>query len=150
MLNAKASELAAIVAVINPVSQGVGTATSGWVAAKDFQRFMAILKVGVLGAAATVDAKLEQATDSGGTGAKDVTSKSITQLTKAGTDDNKQVIINLNPAQDLDIANSFDYFRLSVTVGAAASLIDGTVIGYAARQGVASDNDASTVDEVVA
>jgi len=149
-LNAKASEAAAVVGVINPVSQGAGTVTSGWVDAAKFQRYLAILKVGALGASGTVDAKLEQATDASGTGAKDVTGKAITQLTQAGTDSNKQVLINLHPSEDLDIDNNFDHFRLSVTVAVAASLIDGTVLGFSARQGAASDSDATTVDEIVA
>jgi hypothetical protein len=40
-------------------------------------------RLGVLGASATVDAKLQQATDNSGTGVKDVTGKAITQLVKA-------------------------------------------------------------------
>lgn len=147
-LNALASELAGIVGAINPVSQGAGTATSGWIDASKFQQFMAIVQAGALGASATLDAKLEQATDAAGTGAKDVTGKAITQLTQAGTDSNKQVVINLNPSQHLDTDNGFDHFRLSMTVGTAASLIAGIVLGLNARLGVASDNDATTVDEI--
>ncbi len=147
-LNALSSELAGIVGNVSPVSQGVGTVTTGWIDASKFHQFMAIVTAGVLGAAATLDAKLEQATDGAGAGAKDVTGKAITQLTKAGADDNKQVVINLSPSQHLDIDNGFDYFRLSMTVGAAASLIAGVVLGLNARLGVASDNDATTVDEI--
>jgi hypothetical protein len=36
---------------------------------------IAVIKTGVLGASATVDAKLQQATDSSGTGVKDITGK---------------------------------------------------------------------------
>lgn len=150
MLNAKVSELVAVVGNIDPDAYAAGTVTSGWIAAKDFQRFLAIVQAGDLGASATLDAKLEQATDAAGTGAKDVTSKAITQLTQAGTDSNKQALINLDPQKDLDRDNGFDYFRLSMTVGTAASDAGGVVLGYAARQGVASDTDVSTVDEIVA
>lgn len=147
--NAKASEIAAIVGNIDPDAYAASTVTTGWIAAKDFSSFMAIVQAGDLGASATLDAKLEQASDATGTGAKDITSKAITQLTQAGTDSNKQAIINLRP-EELDLDNSFTHFRLSMTIGTAASDAGGMVIGIGARQGLASDNDATTVDEVVA
>lgn len=147
-LNTLPSEIGAVVAVLDPVSQAAATVTTGWVDASKFQAYLAILNVGAMSAGGTVDAKLQQATDSSGTGAKDVTGKAITQLTQAGTDSNKQVLINLNPSQHLDIDNNFDYFRLSVTVAVAASLISANVLGLHARTGIASDNDAATVDEI--
>ncbi len=146
--NAKASEQIAVVETIDPVSQGVGSVSSGWVPVKNFHHFMAVVMAGVLGAAATLDGKIEQATDASGTGAKDVTGRSITQLTKAGSDDNKQAVINIAPA-DLDLDNSFNHIRLTLTVGAAASLVAGVLIGLDPRMAPASDNDVSTVDEIV-
>jgi len=146
--NLKASEIAAVVETIDPVSQGVGAVSSGWVDASKFQQYMAVVLAGVLGAAATLDGKLEQATDAAGTGAKDITGKAITQLTKAGADDNKQAVINLRPS-DLDLKNGFDYFRLTLTVGAAASIVGGVVLGITGKEGFASATDVSTVDEIV-
>lgn len=75
----------------------------------------------------TVDAKLQQATDSGGTGAKDVTGKAITQLLAAGGN-NRQAIIEARDT-DLDVNNGFAYVRLSITVGTAASLIQALLLG---------------------
>lgn len=147
-LNALASELAAVVGNIDPDAYAASTVTTGWIDAAKFQQFLAIVQAGDLGASATLDAKLEQASDASGTGAKDVTGKAITQLTQAGTDSNKQVLINLNPTDDLDIDNGFDHFRLSMTVAVATSDAGGIVLGFNARQGVASDSDASTVDEI--
>jgi hypothetical protein len=143
----KPSDRASIVGAIDPVSTS-STVTSGWIDAAKFNNFIAIVGVGVLGASATVDAKLQQATDSSGTGAKDITGKAITQFTKAGTDDAKQTLINLKQ-DDLDVANSFNYFRLSITDGTAASLVTGYVLGFDPRYGPATDFDATTVDEVV-
>jgi hypothetical protein len=119
--NEMMSDQLAIMDAINPVSQGVGTVTTGWVSAANFERFLATIITGVLGAAATVDAKLQQAKDVGGTGAKDVTSKAITQIVKA-SGDNKTAMINLR-ADELDVANGFCFVRASLTVGAAASLV---------------------------
>ena len=112
--NAKPSELAAVLATLNPVSQSAATVTTGWISAKDFFSFAALIQTGSLGTSATVDAKLQQATDSSGTSAKDITGKAITQIVKA-TGDNKQAIINLRP-QELDVNGGFSYFRLSFGV----------------------------------
>ena len=147
-VNFKASEIAAIVGAINPVSQGAGSVSSGWIDASKFHTYEAVVMAGVLGASATLDGKLEQATDGSGTGVKDITGKAITQLTKAGSDDNKQAIINLRPAE-LDLDNGFGYFRVTLTVATAASLVAATVLGVNAKSGFASANDAASVDEIV-
>lgn len=145
--NAKTSEKLALLDNIAPISQSAGTVTSGWVSAANFERFLAVLQTGVLGASATVDAKLQQATDSSGTGAKDITGKAITQIVKA-TGDGKQVEINLR-AEELDTNNSFNYFRLSVTVGTAASLIAAVIYGDIAKNQAASALNNATVVQIV-
>jgi hypothetical protein len=143
------SDQVAIVGRVAPISQGVGSVSTAWVDASKFSKFMAIVQAGVLGASATLDAKLEQATTSGGAGAKDITGKAITQLTKAGSDDNKEAVINLD-TEKLDVAGGFRYVRLTLTVGTAASLVSGMLLGFVPRYGPASDSDATTVDEIVA
>jgi hypothetical protein len=148
MLNAKPSELAGVVGVVKPDATAAGTVTSGWIAAKNFISFLAIVMAGDLGASATLDAKLEQAQDGSGTGAKDITGKAITQLTQAGTDSNKQALINLRP-EELDVDNAFTHFRLSMTVAVATSDCAGLVLGVHPARGPATTVDASTVDEVV-
>lgn len=146
-LNQKFTEGTALVAVANPVSVSAGTAATGWVKAADFALFAAVIATGVLGTSATLDAKLQQATDSSGTGAKDITGKSITQLVKA-SHDNKQVIINLR-ADELDVNNAFTHFRLSVTVGTAASVLTALVLGTGARYEPANAYNLASVVQVV-
>lgn len=146
--NALPSERAAVVGVIDPDAYSASTVTTGWISAADFQTFMAVVYAGDLGASATLDAKLEQASDSSGTGAKDVTGKAITQLTQAGSDSNKQAIINLRQ-EELDIQNGFTHFRLSVTIATAACDAGASVYGFDPRTGLASDSDAASVDEIV-
>lgn len=143
------SDIAALVGVIDPDAYTAAAYTTDWIDMRDFEKLMAVIYAGDLGSSATIDAKLEQATDSSGTGAKDITSKSITQLTQAGTDSNKQAIINLT-AEEMDADNGFDYARLKVTVGTATSDMGAAVFGFNPRYGPASDNDLSTVDEIVA
>jgi hypothetical protein len=143
------SDVAAIVGVINPVSQGAGAVSTAWVDMSKFDRLLGLVQSGVLGAGATLDAKFEQATTSGGAGVKDVTGKAITQLTQAGADGNKQALINLY-GEELDVTGGYRFARLTATVATAASLISGLVLGFNARYAPASDNDAASVDEIVA
>jgi hypothetical protein len=144
-INILGSRVAPIVGIISPQSTNT-TVTSGWVSMADLAGFQAIVATGVLGASATVDAKLQQATDSGGTGAKDVTGKAITQLVKA-TDDNKQAVINCR-ADELDVNNSFTHVRLSITVGTAASLVSGLILGHVPRYDPL-DVQAASVKQVI-
>jgi len=144
--NNKLSEALALAAVISPVSQGAGTANSGWVDMRDAKRLLAVITTGVLGASATVDAKLQQAVDSSGTSAKDITNKAITQIVKA-SGDNKQALINLAD-DELDSSNGFRFVQLSITVGTAASLISGHVLLGASFEDASGQNPAAVVQVV--
>lgn len=129
--NIKPSEQIAVLAVKDPVSQAAATITTDWLPMADTGAILAVVQTGVLGAAATVDAKLEQATSVAGAGAKDITGKAITQLVKANND-NDQAAINCR-ADELDVNGGFNHVRLSITVGAAASLISAMVLGFYGR-----------------
>jgi hypothetical protein len=129
--NAKPSEIVSVLATYDPVSQAAATVTTGWVDAGNLHSVLAILQTGVLGASATLDAKLQQATTSGGAGAKDVTGKAITQIVKA-SGDNKQALINCRTSE-LDVEGGFRYVRLSLTVGTAASIVSAVLLGFNVR-----------------
>lgn len=125
--NIKFSEGNAILATLEPVSQSAATVNTGWVSMAVFHALIAIVQTGVLGASATIDAKLQQATSSGGAGAKDITGKAVTQIVKA-SGDAKQVLIELRDTE-MDVSGGFSFVRLQVTVGTAASLISAMLIG---------------------
>jgi len=146
-LNAKASELLAILATIDPASQAVGTATTGWIAIAGFNTLLAVIQTGVLGSSATVDAKVQQAQDSTGTGAKDITGRAITQIVKA-TGDNKQALINIKP-EELDTVNGFGFVRVTVTVGVAASITGAQLLGVNPRYAPADAGNQAAVVQVV-
>lgn len=148
MKTLKPTDRAAVVGVIDPDLNTAGTVTTGWISAADFQYLMATVMAGTLGSSATLDAKFEQATDSSGTGAKDVTGAAITQMTEAGGDSDTQAIIQI-AAEDLDIANGFTHARLSMTVATASSGSAAIVLGFDPRYAPASDNDAASVAEIV-
>ena len=132
---------------IAPASISASTVTSGWISTAQYQSFMAIISAGTLGTSATLDAKIQQATDSSGTGAKDVTGLAITQMVKA-TDDNKQAILGF-ASDSLDIANGFNWFRVSMTIGTAASGACATILGMDQRIGSVASTDASSVKEII-
>ena len=144
--NAKGSEELSILATIDPASQAAGTVTSGWVNVANFHALLAFVETGILGAAATLDAKFQQAQDNIGTGAKDVTGKAITQIVKA-TGDNKQALINIKP-EDIDNANGFGFVRLSLTIGVAASIVAGKVLGMNPRYATADAFNQAAVVQI--
>ena len=152
-LNAKPSEIAAIVGVIDPDAYSNAAYETGWIPIKDFHRFMAIIMAGTLGSSATIDAKFQHASSSGGAGAEDITGKAITQLTQAGTDSDKQIILNLMPEECVGAALSFKsgtatHIKLIVTVGVAASDMGALVLGFHPRLQATADLDLTTVDEI--
>jgi hypothetical protein len=144
--NTTPSDRVVLVAAIDPDAYTADTYTSGWVSLADVGSVLAVVFAGDLGSSATLDAKLQQASDSDGTGAKDITGKAITQLTQAGSDSNQQVEINCR-ADELDTANRFAYVRLSMTVGTATSDCGGAIFGLDPRYSPA--DAASTLAEVV-
>ena len=133
--------------VVDPDANAAGAITTAYVDMSKFRSAMAIILVGTLGTAATVDAKLVQATDSGGTGSKDITGKAITQLVKASNDDD-QAIINVR-SEELDVTNSFDFVALTYTTGTATSDGSAVLLGLDAVHGPASDNNLASVQEIV-
>lgn len=139
--NTKISEGLALLDSIAPISQAAGTVTTGWVPAANFLSFMALIATGVLGASATVDAKIQQATDAAGTGVKDVAGKALTQIVKA-SGDGKQAMIDFR-AQDLDTNNGYGFVRVSLTVGTANSLVTAMLFGSNARYEPVRDLTAS-------
>jgi len=145
--NAKGSEELSILATIDPASQAAGTVTTGWVSVTNFHALLAVVETGVLGASATLDAKFQQAQDNIGTGAKDVTSKAIVQIVKA-TGDNKQALINLKP-EDVDNANGFAFVRLSLTVGVAASIVAGKLLGMNPRYATADAFNQAAIVQII-
>jgi hypothetical protein len=143
--NALGSELAAIVGVIDPDAYANAAYESGYVDMSKFESLMAIVMAGDLGSSATLDFKLQSAVAA--SGGADITGKAITQLTQAGTDSNKQAIINLRREE---MTEGHRYVKAVMTVGTAASDASAILIGINPRNAPASDNDIAAVDEIIA
>ena len=116
--NSLPSERVAVLGTIDPDVTVASTVTSDWCDLTKFKSGMAVIFAGTLGASATLDAKLEEAKDSSGTGAQDLTGKSITQLTQGGTDSDKQALINVRSEE---LSADYTHVHVSVTVGTATS-----------------------------
>ena len=145
--NVKGSELLSVLATIDPASQAAGAASTGWVSVANYLGVLALVQTGVRGTSATVDAKLQQALDSAGTGAKDISGKAITQIVKA-TGDNKQALVNVKP-EELDTVNGFGFMRVTVTVGVAASITSAQLLGVNPRYAPADVGNQAAVVQVI-
>lgn len=148
-INLKPSHRVGVVGAINPQS-ATTVQTSAWIDATTFHNYLALIALGAITATGLVNAKLQQATDNAGTGAKDVTGKAIAQMSAAAPNSNQQALINLKQ-EDLDIANGFKFFQLSITPSVAAALIEATIVGLDPRYGFGSDaaNAAASQQQVV-
>lgn len=106
---------------------------TGFIYAGNHHRFVTLISVGDMATNATFDVDIEQATNSAGSGTvKNVTGKSITQLTQAGSGSNKVVIIELR-SEELDVAGGFDHFNVECTPATAAVEFSVMVFGFEAR-----------------
>ncbi len=152
MDNTLPSESAALLGTIDPDAYAAGAQNSDYIDMGLFDQVMAVVLVGTIGTGSTVDAKLQQATTSGGGGVKDISGKAITQLTQAGSDSDKQALINCR-ADELDIDNDFRFVRLVQTggTGSPATSVDhsAVLVGFGARYEPASDSDLASVAEIV-
>jgi hypothetical protein len=122
--SANITDLVSVRDLIEPVA-GSATYTTDYIDAGTACQWMAIISAGAV--TGTVDAKIEQATDSSGTGVKDLSGSDITQLVAAGS-----ALIEFQPS-DLDTANDFDHVRLSITTSNAADVASGQLISRGHR-----------------
>lgn len=114
--NALPSELIDVVAAIDPDAYSNAAVSSGYVDMSDYEALLACELVGDMVSSSTVDLKLQSATAA--SGGADITGKAITQLTKAGSDDNKQALINLRSSE---LTEGHRYVKAVRTIGAAGS-----------------------------
>ena len=145
--NLLASQEQIVADVIDPDAYAAGTVNGAWISMETNSRVQAILMVGAMVATALADFKLQQATDSSGTGVKDITGKLITQLTAAGSDDDKQAIINCR-ADELDIDNDFDHIRMVFVLTTAGADSGAIMLAGPSRYEVAADQ--AGVAEIIA
>lgn len=139
--NLLASEQASVLGVITAATVVGGTVQTGWIDMKNNDKVLALIAVGLN--ATSVDAKIQEATDGSGTGAKDITGKAITQLTSA----DEQAEIDLDQ-MDMDMDNDFNFIQLSITTVGSA-VVYGQVQGFSSHIQPAAQFNVASVVEVV-
>ena len=124
------------------------TYTSDEIDMADFKRVVFILSVGDLGSSATVDFEINGGASSNpGSLATLVTGKDATQLTQAGSDSDKQVIIEVSAEEAA--AQGLQYLEAEVIVGTAACDLGLIVLGEPAHYSDTAGLDLATVAEVI-
>lgn len=131
---------------IDPDNQSAGTVTGDYVKADDFLQYLAVFNAGVLTTNNTTDFSVVQAQDGSGTNAKAL--KAATQLTQAGTDSDKQVVISFD-ATELDLANGFYWVAVRAVTATAAGYVCANLFGIDPIYGYDAALDLASVDEIV-
>lgn len=145
--NLNLSSRIAMLGGVSPRAAAVGTVSTPWLDMQMLFTVMVLISIGAFGNAATVDAQIEQATDGNGANAKPIPGSQITQLVAAGGND-RQAQIDLRQ-EDFDKNAGFRFFRVTVTVGGAATQLAAMVLGTDFRAGNGTSNDAASVAQTV-
>ncbi|WP_137898343.1 hypothetical protein [Sphingomonas sp. 2SG] len=145
--NLNLSSRIGVIGGVSPRAAGVGTVSTAWLDMQSLFTVLVLISIGAFGANATVDAQIEQATDANGANVKPIPGSQITQLVAAGGND-RQAQINLRQ-EDFDRNAGFRFFRLTVTVGGAATQLAASVIGTDFRAGTGTQNSAASLAQTV-
>ncbi len=143
------TERLSLIGTIDPDAYSANTYTTDEIDMKNFKRVMFILTVGTLGSSATVDFEINGGSASNaGSHATLLTGKDATQLTQAGGDSDKQVIIEVSSEEVAQ--QGLRYIEAEMIVGTASCDAGVVVLGELAHYSNATDVDLSTVAEVIA
>lgn len=137
------------VSLLETADIGGTNASTGWVSMQDFNSIYAYVELGTWHASDDLDeCRLEQATSSGGAGAKDLTTDASggNYDTDAPIDADGNFVILEAQAEDLDTENGFTYVRLYVAEGGNSGTdnVTGFLLRYNARHKTAEKNGAAS------
>ncbi len=118
-------------AKIDPASYAAEQNTAR-AAVGNYHRFGVLLSVGAMAGGATLDLDIEQHTLAVGGTTKNITGKSITQLTQAGGDGNCLVWVECQ-TEELDVDGGFDYVSVEVTPAVGAVIFGAVLFGAIPR-----------------
>lgn len=139
------TEKLAVVATIDPDANGAAAYSTDTIDMSKWERVLFIVMVGEMASTSTVDFDVVSDPLTGGSYA--TTEASITQLTQAGTDSDKQVLVEV---RGVDVAaNGNRWIKGVLTVGEAASDSAVVALGVPRNAYPAFDNDLASVDEIV-
>lgn len=140
------SERIAVVATVDPIDGNGTTIKSDAVDMSKFHEAMFVLMTGVLNASGTITsiAIQESADTTDGNFAAMSPAKTATALD--GSDDAKQVVINVRSDE---LSAGKRYVRLVATVSAHSQLVAAIGLGVRPRYAPASDHDLASVSEII-
>lgn len=144
----------AAVSLLETSDIGGTNASTGWVSMAEFERIFAYVEIGTWNASDDLDeCRLEQATDSSGTSAKDLTTDASggNYDTDNPVDADGNFVILEARAEDLDVAGGFTHVRLYVAEGGNTGVdnVTGFLLRYGARNKTAEKNGAAVTGEKV-
>jgi hypothetical protein len=145
LMSSYLSERLAIVATVDPDAYSAGTYDSDAIDLSKFERVLFVVAVGDLGTNATVDFVVQESDAAGGSYAN-LAGKAITQLTQAGSDADKQALVEVKADE---LSEGKRYVRGRLTIGVAAC--DAAILALAGdpRNCPVTNVDLATVDEIV-
>ena len=129
---------------IDADAHAAGTFWGDEIDMQDYHKVVYALSVGDMASSATVDYAVWGCATSAGTFAA-ITGGSITQLTQAGTDADKQALIEID-AQTV-LAAGYRYVKDRLLVGTDA--VDACAVGFGFYARYAPETDLTSVDEIV-
>lgn len=109
------TEVNLVAGILFPANRPAGAHDTDWLLMEEFQRAIALLKVGEMAQGTTVDLVVQQAQDVNGTGQAAIAGKAIAQLTQAGGDADSMVIIEVR-TEEMDVNNDYNYIRAVLTI----------------------------------
>lgn len=140
------SQRLAVVSVIDPDAYGTGAVNGDVIDMSVHRRVMFVIMAGTLASSAVLSFIVNGDTASGGSFSTAITGKSITNLTEAGTDSDKQAIVEVTGEEVA--AQGLRYIRGTMTLTAAGG--DVAVIAIAGDSSYTPATDLTSVDEIVA
>lgn len=148
MANSNLSERLAVVSCIDPDAYGTGTQQGDIIDMDVHDRILFIVQAGTITSSGTIDFNVwGSAASDMGSGAL-ITGKSITQLTQAGTDSDKQVLVEVTAAEVA--AQGYRYIRGNLIILAAGADAGTIALAGDSRFEPANVYDLASVDEIVA
>lgn len=145
--NSKLYERLAVVAAIDPDNYGTGTQGTDVIDLANVRRVLFIVMAGDLGSSASLAFEVRGDTAANGPFATKITGKEITPLTQAGTDSDKQVIVEVS-SEEVRL-QGFRFIRGVATLTAATSDYGVVALGGDTQFQPASEYDLASVDEIV-
>lgn len=139
------AEALAVVSTIDPQTVANTEKVGDYVDMSKYQKVIFVFSLGDM-AAETIDCRVQEATDSGGTGAQAL--KAATQLAAhASNNDNKQIVIEVNAA---NLSDGFKFVAPRMITGAGTGG-PASCVGLAAvnRYDPANAGDLATVVEIL-